>query len=485
MDWQKLRALGPSGPGFPRALWSRQPKDVSTTAWIDGVRGLAALIVAVDHLFWHVIGPLFQGYKSFPPEAHSSILQLPGPSIIFSAFAMVPLFFVISGYCISLSSIRARAAVAADPSALLTTLSAAVFRRGLRLALPVVAIALLSQLVYALGGYSAWPWHEDRAALPPPGDSSLRAHAGYLFSYFGALFDQVLTGAHCGGAGTQDCPVGLNGQMWTIPLELRGSLLVYLCVLGTARVRPAPRKCLLGLLAAAMLWRAWWEGATFVGGLLIAEATRGGDDDEAHGGDLLLLSPGGPEPCWLPRWHRRRRDTQLRNAGAAALAAVGVWLLCVPNAQDVFGGYGPCYNFLFARFTPARWFVGEARPRADFCWRAVGGMAVVAALADGGSLSAVLRRPFFSAAAQYFGRISFMLYLVHIMVFECLLLRLQIPLIGVLGMDRINLAGNVARVLLLPLAFWVSEALVEVLDKRSIALAKRLSVTWATSSSSR
>lgn len=137
---------------------------------------------------------------------------------------------------------------------------------------------------------------------------------------------------------------------------------------------------------------------------------------------------------------------------------------------------------------------GAAR-RGDAMARVVGGRDVRGRAADRGGAArrpaaalarrarALLAAALASPPAQYFGRISFMLYLVHIMVFECLLLRLQIPLIGVLGMDRINLAGNVARVLLLPLAFWVSEALVEVLDKRSIALAKRLSVTWATSSS--
>ncbi|KAH7065462.1 acyltransferase 3 [Macrophomina phaseolina] len=519
MNWQKLLALGPSGPAFPRALWSKPIKDVSTTAWVDGVRGLAALIVTVNHLAWHVIGPLFQGYKAFPPEEHSSIFQLPGLRIIFGARAMVPLFFVISGYCISLSSIRARNgihdtttdATTAAAAALLSTLSNTVFRRAIRLMVPVLAITLLSQLVYALGGYSAWPLRDDRDTLPTgPSQSSPLAHAAYLVAYWGSLFDQVLTGRRCAGTGSRDCPVGLNGQVWTIPLELRGSLLVYLCVLGLARVRHAPRVWALAALAAAMLARAWWEAATFVAGLLIAEVTQGGGGGNAstvaeggcarrggveQGEDLLLavVSPSCPPSsplapaAWRPRWHRdhcqRRRPglragRRRRNAAAAVLAFVGVWLLCFPNDPDVLGGYGPCYDFLFTRLAPARWLVGDGPPRAEFCWRAVGGMAFVAALAGDGAWSALLRRPFSSAAAQYFGRISFMLYLVHIMVFESLLLRLQLPLTLVLGADRRGLAGGIARITLLPLVFWLSEVLVEVVDKRSVAWAKRLSESW-------
>ncbi|KAB2568540.1 hypothetical protein DBV05_g12781, partial [Lasiodiplodia theobromae] len=489
MDWQKLKALGPPGPSFPRALWSKQPDAISPNAWIDGVRGLAALIVTLDHLFWHLIGPLFQGWKSFPADAHSSILQLPGPSIIFGARAMVPLFFVISGYCISLSSIRARSSAASTnpQSALLTTLSTSVFRRALRLMLPVLAIAAFSQLVYACGGYSAWPEHFDAASLPSPPSSSSSysssddgfsplAHARYLLAYAGSLFDQVLTGTRCPGTGTADCPVGLNGQLWTIPLELRGSFVVYLCVLGLARTRDKPRKCVLAALAGALLvWRGWWEGATFVAGLLIAEVTTaaskgddgddgsgdGGDgpgvemeqrreeDDDDDGEDLILFSPATEPPAWLPlrssrpssssydRWSTTIRGAaeesgkrlcmlhrHNKNARSAACALIGIWLLCFPNDPDMLGGYGPCHTFLMSHLTPTRWFVvseggSGGAARAEFCWRAVGGVAFVAALAGSGStVSAVLRRPFVSAAAQYFGRISFMLYLVHIMVIQ-------------------------------------------------------------------
>lgn len=530
MDWQKLKALGPSGPSFPRALWSNQPDDISPNAWIDGVRGLAALIVTLDHLFWHLIGPLFQGWKSFPPDAHSSLFQLPGPSIIFSARAMVPLFFVISGYCISLSSIRARST---NPSPLLTTLSTSVFRRGLRLMLPVAAIALFSQLVYACGGYDAWPEHFDAASLPSSSseddDFSPLAHATYLVAYAGSLFDQVLTGTRCPGTGTADCPVGLNGQLWTIPLELRGSFVVYLCVLGLARTRATPRAWILAGLSAALLWRGWWEGATFVAGLLIAEltaaaaATKGdgnGDGDgpgvrdeheqqqqDEEDENLILFSPATEPPAWLPlrsssygRWSTIQGVVWMReesagkrwwlmlgrkNARSAAFALVGVWLLCFPNDPDIFGGYGPCYSFLMTHLTPRRWFASEGggAGRAEFCWRAVGGVAFVAALAGSGSgcstVSAVLRRPFCSSAAQYFGRISFMLYLVHIMVIQCTLYRVQAPLVEVLGEERGWAAGVVARLVLLPPMFWISEVLVEGLDKRSIGLAKRLSQAWS------
>lgn len=326
--------------------------------------------------------------------------------------------------------------------------------------------------------------------------------------------------------GTADCPVGLNGQLWTIPLELRGSFVVYLCVLGLARTRDAPRKWVLASLAAGLLWRGWWEGATFVAGLLIAEvtvaaaATKGddnsgdgpsvemeqceeGDDDDE---DLILFSPATEPPAWLPlrsssssydRWStiqgaaaawireesagKRAAALLRRNARSAACALVGVWLLCFPNDPDIFGGYGPCYTFLMTHLAPARWFASEGggAGRAEFCWRAVGGVAFVAALAGSGSVSVVLRRPFCSSAAQYFGRISFMLYLVHIMVIQCTLYRVQAPLAEVLGEERGWAAGVVARLVLLPPMFWIAEVLVEGLDKRSIGLAKWLSRAWS------
>ncbi|GME22865.1 Acyltransferase protein [Neofusicoccum parvum] len=506
MNLQKLLSRL-RGPEFPRALFQRRPKNLSNTAWIDGVRGLAALIVTINHLCWNEILHLFQGYGSGgPSRPNTSLLQLPFVSIIFSPRAMVQLFFVISGYCISLSSIRARGGgnssrpagtTPTDASAaLLSTLSGAVFRRALRLFLPVVAISILSQLLYAAGAFSAWPVTYDSASLPAAGSLSPFAHAGYLLLYWASLVDQVVTGRHCPGSGTADCPVGLNGQLWTIPLELRGSLVLYLVLLGLARVRSAPRLGVLVGLAVVLQLRAWWELATFAAGLLIAEleslrggredvkeddAEGGGEEDGREGeeGEALL-----PPPPSSPAVHRRRRcgrpDVKcLRNVGVGALALVGWYLLCVPNDADAYGSFGPCYDFLFTHLAPRRWFVVDEIYGAPCCWRAVGAAAFVAALTCRGGLSALLRWPFVSSAAQYFGRISFMLYLVHELVLQTLMPRIQAGLAAVVGEDWGKLTGWSARVVTLVLALWAAEVLVEVLDKRSVALASRLLKRWS------
>ncbi|GME29160.1 Acyltransferase protein [Neofusicoccum parvum] len=458
MALQKLRRL--PAPAFPRALLRPAPKPLSPTAWIDGLRGLAALIVTVDHLFWSELTPIFPGYLSRPAPQNTSLLQLPPLRLLSAAHAMVPLFFVLSGLCIALGPIRARRA-----KTLLPALSSAAFRRPLRLFLPVLAVALASQLLHALGAYSAWPWLDDADALPT--GPSPAAHARYLAAYVGTLVDAAATGAHCGGQGSADCPVGLNAQLWTLPLELRGSYVVYAAVLALAGARRGGRRVgVLGALAALLLYRGWWEGATFLAGLLVAEVEEWRGAAVAAAGLPVAVEKG-------------RRRGGCGGVGVAALAAVGVYLVCLPGGSEE-SGFGPCYDFLFAWLTPRRWLVVGGLDTAIWCWRALGGAAFVGALSGGGSVSLLLRRPFVSGAAQYFGRISFMLYLVHQMVIRTLLLRVRPVLAGMLGVEQSGgLAVYMAGTVVLVISFWVAEVLVEVLDKKSVALAKRLWEKWS------
>ncbi|TQB67420.1 hypothetical protein MPDQ_006048, partial [Monascus purpureus] len=130
------------------------------TTWLDGLRGIAAAIVALDHYFMGgVLDVAFRSFWADPPEDNRRFIQLPPIRLLFASHAMVPLFLVISGYAISINLLRARnnssvssaaaaAAAASCEGDFVRRLSSAATRRIFRIYLPVVAIASISQLLY-------------------------------------------------------------------------------------------------------------------------------------------------------------------------------------------------------------------------------------------------------------------------------------------------------------------------------------------------
>ncbi|KAH7063050.1 acyltransferase 3 [Macrophomina phaseolina] len=496
---RKFRPSIPA-PAFPRVLFSKAHKPaLSSTAWIDGVRGLAALIVTTNHMLFNEVGTKYHGYHAEPsPSSNASLLQLPPFRILFAMHAMVPLFFVISGYCLSLSFIRQRTAIyssTTDSSAvttpatasngstkrnltpLHTTLSSALFRRTLRLAGPVLAITLLSHLLLYLRLYD-WGWWDNPRALalslrsttPPP---SLADHLSFLANYLGGALDAVLNGA--GGT----APPGLNPQLWTIPAELRGSLVVYGCLLALAGVRDGPRcGVVAGLAGVLLVGRGAWEAAAFVGGLGVAEVEgvlekrgRRSSNNSSTGGIIAPVAARkqdgnvGQDGQGRGRWKR---------AGAALLWAVGVYLLCTP-VQTEAQLFSPCYAVL-RPLTPRVWIDDEGGGFAALsCWRSIGGVAFVAGMCG----CRALQRPFELPAVQYFGKISFMLYLVHQLVIRTLLRRFRAVVMACVGSGSPALVTFFTASATLVVMFWASEILVEVLDKRSVTMAKRLLERWS------
>lgn len=128
------------------------------TAWLDGLRGIAAAIVATDHYFMGaVFDNAFLSFWADPPAENRRLIQLPPIRIIFAAHAMVPFFLVISGYAISINLLRLRNRDGGD---FVHRLSSAVSKRIFRIYLPVMVIAIISQVLYFCNIYQ-WTFSED------------------------------------------------------------------------------------------------------------------------------------------------------------------------------------------------------------------------------------------------------------------------------------------------------------------------------------
>lgn len=128
-----------------------QPRKVSSTAYLNGLRGVAAYVV-----FWFHFGSEFYsreawyGYHSRPGR-DKWLLQLPIISVALHGMFCVAIFFILSGFVLSykpLQLVRAR-----EHKALLKCLASSVFRRGPRLFLPCIPPLVFAALCLWIGVY--------------------------------------------------------------------------------------------------------------------------------------------------------------------------------------------------------------------------------------------------------------------------------------------------------------------------------------------
>lgn len=185
-------------------------------------------------------------------------------------------------------------------------------------------------------------------------------------------------------------PYGYGPVMWTIPIELKGSLLVY-CLVGVActlNLRPLLRVFLLSTVAAFLLFIGWWAPGCFIAGLILAII---------HFEQLDQVSFS---------WHRSRPRIAMMLKPFCLLLAI--YLLSQPasdgHPEKSLNTFG--WHYLSVWIPPS---YKTARTFFLF-WPCIGAILLV---------WTSLRLSWFQAIfntriLQYLGRISFMLYLIHI-----------------------------------------------------------------------
>ncbi|CAN8106419.1 unnamed protein product [Discula destructiva] len=248
---------------FRPARSSAKPK-MSPTAWLDGLRGMAAL-----NVYWfHWITTWFpdmstDAYGS--PGSANIVIQLPLVRTLYAGQAAVAIFFMISGYVITiktLSLIYKAKPQSTEPDRILATLCGAVFRRPLRLFLP----AIISTFFLAVANQKTGMFLPHIRRLPDM-NSQLR---DWLYETWLML-------------NISNTPTGrwmppylphYNIHLWTIPLELKNSILVFLLILAFAKVRRWIHMVgVIGVAWTLMVTRADTHAFLFCAGMILAEMT--------------------------------------------------------------------------------------------------------------------------------------------------------------------------------------------------------------------
>lgn len=322
--------------------------------YLDGLRGVAAVVVVVSHFLSAFVPALVPEIASHNP---SPLADTPLAVLWNGRFAVV-IFFILSGFVVASSAVKRR-----GPLFLRLVL------RYLRLAIPVLVSVLI-----------AWVLLKLTPGVPAP----------YLAHPASPWVLQLVTGsapglAHALSEGTFRFIVrghsAINVPIWSMKLEIAGSLLLYTLyrLPGRAPVRLLIVLALLTPWGRFSLYEGFWLGA------LLRE-------------------------LWL------RRELHMR--WAPLFFAVGLFL------------GAPSDGFSKRAHLP-HWCTALTLGDFTSLYAVLAALTVVAAL----FCSSKLQRFFNATPCQFLGRISFALYLLHVPLLSVALrsrLLLEVPSILVL-----------------------------------------------------
>ena len=352
--------------------------------YLDGVRGCAALMVALSH-FILALHPAMLGGTQVPTHFAAAVALSHSPLVAFYNPQLgVTIFFVLSGFVL--------AASVADRPAWFPELA---MRRWLRLALPILGSSLL---VWPLARYQLF--YNGPAATYTKSDWLAGNYlwigfepASMVNLVFQSFIDIFARAKHA-----------YNPALWTMPIEFWGSLILfagYALLPGVFAAREGG--LLIGAFAVALLWQTRYAG--FAYGLLLFEAMRAAQ--RLPPATLGRLATGAP---WAG----------VGLLGAGILAGGMPYALNLPEPG--------LYEHIFL-------LLGPMLPRPVELLHDLGATMIVAGVLLWRPAQHLLERPLF----VYLGRISFMLYLVHVPVLCSLISWLVLRLVPLMGYNRTSL----------------------------------------------
>lgn len=396
-----------------------KPRRVHRTSALDGLRGVAALFVFFFHVLFSYQQFVEYGYGQ--SEQQTRLIQLPFVSLFYRGHAMVAIFFVVGGYVLSLKPltlIHAR-----QHSAAHSALVSSVFRRGIRLYMPAVIATFMTMLTIYLG---LWEYPrrfitEDRQFIyysdsHPERQSSFRLQFRDWFSATINLTD--LFNYYNKNGFLMPYYNNYDPHLWTVPFEYRSSLIVTMVLLALSHCKTSARLALtLGSIIFCGMWDRW-ELVCFLSGTFLCDldiTTRGAafsdpdfDSEEAY--DFEKLPTAEPTSSTSPSRLRnlltnsRRCSTVLLTRPGfkrwVVIFIAGLFLLSTPNLgiEET-----PGYRWLFSYLTPHTY-----TDKKRFL-QSLGAILVTWSVAN----CSALQRPFDTQFAQYLGKISYALYIVH------------------------------------------------------------------------
>jgi peptidoglycan/LPS O-acetylase OafA/YrhL len=433
---------------LPNKIFRRSnPLPITPTSYLDGLRGFAALMVyCLHHQVWahESLNADAIIENAFGYNRQYYFAAFPGIRTFFSGGHLaVSIFFVISGYVLSAKPLRLMRQ--GEMVKLGDNLSSALFRRWLRLYMPVISTTFIWMLLnYFIRDLSIlrpeaklfdeiWRWYADIKEFT----FIFREGGEPWFTY--------------------------NFHVWTIPLEFKGSIVVYTALMAFSRCTKSMRLwCTTGLVFYFLYICDGWYLASFVAGMLLC--------------DLDLLAEENELPSIIQRFEA------YKDSIFVSLFVIGIYLGGVPAFSK---------DISVLRESPGWHYLSFLKPQAVYSYKQFylfwAGVFIVVAVPR----IAWLKRFMESSFCQYLGRVSYAFYLVHgpilwsigdrvyaaigwtkeshVITITNWINVFPLPQWGPMGLEFSFLA---AQLILLPLTLWVARIVTSLVDESSIRFSR-------------
>lgn len=429
------------------------PKRVNKTAWLDGLRGIAAFIVFIYHFqYAHHIGWKI-GYGGGNGKNDHYIGQLPIIRCFFNGGPMVNIFWVISGAALSLRPLQLARSQSYEK--LMVSLFSSVFRRCMRLYLPCIAVSFCIMILVCLGTYDDkitrdWPYAGSNERQP----AKFPTIGAQLWDWIKNIWrwtNPFSPSRHY-----------YDPHYWTIPQEFRYSIILFATQAGSARLKPKARTIIIGLLYIYCMCINQAPFALFLGGMLIAEF-------------ILELEEKKPEfiteneqAAHSERWTNRFAQQTRRIRRYVPTWPMWFSLFLFSLHLIGFPQYRPWRAYGYATI---HWLTpGFVDVEYGFYW-ALGSTLCVFALAG----APFLQRLFSNPLSVYLGHISFALYIVHGPVNHIIGYRLVPFMWGITGKEwvwRYELGLFLSWLILATIVIWLADLVTRVIDQPMVKFAR-------------
>ncbi|KAK2761355.1 hypothetical protein FQN54_001877 [Arachnomyces sp. PD_36] len=416
-----------------------EPAKLHAIAALDGLRGWACMLVFNYHFFFTYTYKPGMGWGF--GQDNWGIHQLPIIHMLFSGHVMVAIFFVISGYVLSHKPLKTIRSQSWDQ--VFQVLASSTFRRALRLYIPSVVGIFLVLIAVRLGvfNYSTMVVDEGQTIL-----GIVEQHPPIYKSFFTQFGDWFRTVVRLIDPWNWQLYYNYyNPHLWTIPVEFRSSIVLFITILAFCRLKLKLR--LLAQCALIIFTIRWgrWEVVLFLAGMLLAEI------------DLIngIFDPPGPLD------EKDRFEDANNQRIWKAVFVLALYLGSSPNEAPV---HTPGY-MLLSHLTP------KTYPEPHRYLQSLGAILIVCCINN----CRDLQRAFTNPLAQYLGKISFAFYIVHGPILHSLGYSLMRNIWEITGKEtnfQYCFGFLIGWIICLPLSIWAGDIYWRYVDIPSVKFAR-------------
>lgn len=441
-------------------------KKRNSVAAIDGLRGIACFIVFNGHFARELGGSLFWSGDWI---GKNLFVQWPFVHLFWSGRSMVYIFWVVGGYTLSIKPLKQL--YTGEYAAFQKTWSSSLVRRGFRLYLPPLIGVYIIGILTWLGIFeAAYPVRHN-----PAGGNTLGLMEDFPVRHdhlTGQIKDAFQESSKMFKIWTWDGyikPGAYNDAYWTIPVQYRTALFMFLILLAGSRMKANYRTLLISIMTASglFLWQRD-EITTFFGGMLLADIDIRRSASKATL-PLQQMNTEKPTPSrsWLGAVTSKFSKLGSSSKFYLAMFIFG-WLLC--STAAVGWNRQPIVTAVVRRLS----FLLRGNGDDSSAVRSVGAIFLTY-----GIIHCTYIHPIFtSRVATYLGKISFSLYLTHGVVLRSCLYPL-LPYIYFItrspgpishgNTTAVQFAGSymLGFIVMLPLVLWIADVFWRLVEIRT------------------